>query len=99
MKGGTPPALVARAALAYSRRVIPVCPCEPGGKRPLTYNGFWHAATDAPQVAGWWRRWPDANVGIPTGEQSGLLVLDIDSDTGCPESVALRDRFYGPLPR
>src|SRR3712207_2891462 len=99
IEGGTSPALVARAALAYSRRGIPVFPCEPGGKRPLTYNGFWDATTDAPRLSAWWRRWPDANVGVPTGEQSGLLVLDVDSDAGGPDGLALLERLYGPLPR
>ncbi len=99
MRGETPPALVARAALAYARRGIPVFPCEPGGKRPLTYNGFWDATTDAPSVTAWWRRWPDANVGVPTGERSGLLVLDIDSDAGGPDSLVLLERANGQLPR
>jgi hypothetical protein len=99
MRGGTSPTLVARAALAYSRRGIPVFPCEPSGKRPLTYNGFWDATTDLPRLSAWWRRWPDANVGVPTGEQSGLLVLDVDSDADGPDSLALLERLYGPLPR
>src|SRR3712207_1665965 len=99
MKGGTPPPPVARAALAYSRRGIPVFPCEPGGKRPLTYNGFWDATTEAARVAAWWRRWPDANVGVPTGVRSGLVVLDVDSDAGGPDSLALLERLYGQPPR
>ncbi len=87
------------AALAYARRGIPVFPCEPGGKRPLTYNGFWDATADASSVTAWWRRWPDANVGVPTGERSGLLVLDVDSDAGGPDSLVLLERLNGPLPR
>lgn len=57
-----------KAALSYARRGIPVFPCEPGGKRPLTYNGFWDATTDIGRVKAWWSRWPDANVGVPTGK-------------------------------
>ncbi len=99
MRGETPPALMAKAALAYARRGIPVFPCEPAGKRPLTYNGFWDAAADAPRLSAWWGRWPDANIGVPTGERSGLLVLDVDSDAGGPDSLVLLERLYGPLPR
>jgi bifunctional DNA primase/polymerase-like protein len=98
-EGGTPPALVARAALAYSRRGLTVFPCEPGGKKPLTYNGFYDATTDPRRIRTWWRRWPDANIGIPTGERSGLLVLDVDLDAGGSESLARLEQVNGPLPK
>ena len=74
-------------------------PCEPGGKRPLTYNGFWDASADPRRVESWWRRWPEANLGVPTGERSGLLVLDVDPASGGPESLAALERGRGPLPR
>lgn len=32
------------------------------------------------QVYRWWHEWPDALVGIPTGEISGISVLDGDVD-------------------
>ena len=78
---------------------MPVFPCEPGGKRPLTYNGFWDASADPRRVGSWWRRWPEANLGVPTGERSGLLVLDVDPASGGPESLAALEREHGPLPR
>jgi Bifunctional DNA primase/polymerase, N-terminal len=95
---GSAPILL-KAALSYARRGIPVFPCEPGGKRPLTYNGFWDATMDARHIKAWWGRWPAANVGVPTGEKSGLLVLDIDQRGGGPESLALLERKNGPLPK
>jgi hypothetical protein len=87
-----------KAALSYAKRGIPVFPCEPGGKRPLTYNGFWDATTNLNRVKAWWGRWPDANVGVPTGKGSGLLVLDVDPRDGGPESLATLERENGPLP-
>ena len=77
---------------------MPVFPCEPGGKRPLTYNGFWDASLDAERVEAWWDRWPHANLGVPTGERSGLLVLDVDPASGGLESLAALEREHGPLP-
>ena len=29
---------------------------------------------------GWWARFPDALVGVPTGSASGLVVIDVDPD-------------------
>ena len=95
---GSVPTLL-KAALSYAKRGIPVFPCEPGGKRPLTYNGFWDATTDARRIEAWWSRWPSANVGVPTGQKSGLLVLDIDQRGGGPGSLAVLERENGSLPR
>jgi hypothetical protein len=57
-----------------------VFPCVPGGKEPLTRRGHLDASTDPRKIKAWWTRHPDANIGIPTGERSGLLVLDVDVD-------------------
>jgi hypothetical protein len=95
---GSAPILL-KAALAYARRGVPVFPCEPGGKRPLTYDGFWEATTDLRVIERWWKRWPSANVGIPTGKKSGLLVLDVDLDNGGPESLARLERADRPAPK
>jgi len=87
-----------RGALIYAGRGIPVFPCEAGGKRPLTAEGFLEATTDEARIRGWWERWPNANVAIPTGERSGLLVLDVDAGEGT-DSVALLELSRGQPPR
>jgi len=51
------------------------------------------------QVQRWWRRWPDANVGIVTGAVSGLVVLDVDPRHGGEESLAALEAEHGALPR
>ena len=88
-----------RAALAYARRGMPVFPCEPLGKRPLTRDGFWDASVDAGAVGRWWSRWPDANIGVPTGKRSGLLVLDVDPRDGGAASLTELEEALGLLPR
>ena len=71
----------AEAALEYARRGLPVFPCIPRGKNPLTDHGYLDATTDADQVEEWWRRHPRANIGgVPGG--AGLLVLDVDGPEG-----------------
>lgn len=73
---------LAGAALRYANLGIPVFPCVPGGKQPLTPNGF-HDATSAEAVVHrWWQRNPDANIGLPTGANTGVLVVDVDVHSG-----------------
>ena len=88
--------MLPKAALAYARRGVPVFPCEPGAKRPLTRNGHWDATTDSRVIERWWKRWPSANVGIPTGKKSGVVVLDVDIDDGGLESLAKLERTGTP---
>lgn len=57
---------------------VPVFPCVPGQKRPLTARGFHDATTDLAQIEHWWTRWPEANLGLPTGAVSGVVVVDVD---------------------
>lgn len=65
------------AALAYGEAGLRVFPCVPGEKRPLTRRGFTEAMTDQRRIARWWDRWPEANIGLPTGN-GGVDVVDVD---------------------
>ncbi|WP_443110856.1 bifunctional DNA primase/polymerase [Arthrobacter sp. TB 23] len=53
-------------------------PCVPGGKRPIAEHGLLDATTDPGQVDAWWRQTPTANIGLPTGAASGVVVVDVD---------------------
>lgn len=71
------PAPLADAAAAYAAAGVAVFPCVPGEKRPLTVHGFHDATTDLTQIREWWGRWPDANIGIPTGITVDVLDIDV----------------------
>ncbi len=64
--------------IAFARK-FPVFPCGPD-KRPLVKTGFHAATQDAAQIRRWWKQWPEALVGVPTGQGTGLVVIDYDPD-------------------
>src|SRR5687768_17246154 len=66
-----------RYARECVRRGWPVFPAGPD-KAPLTPHGFHDASRDRDTILGWFRDHPDALLAIPTGRESGLLILDID---------------------
>jgi len=63
------------AALALQ---LPVFPCFPN-KHPACPGGFKDAARDPDRIRALFRRHPGRLIGVPTGEVSGIDVLDIDS--------------------
>lgn len=83
------------AALDYAGRGWSVLPLE--GKIPRNRNGLTSASTNVGQLGDWWRRWPDANVGIRTGAESGLVVLDVDPRHGGLLSLEKLKRQHGSL--
>lgn len=62
--------------------------CEARGKHPRTQHGLKDATTDETTIRAWWQAWPDANVAIRTGRESGVVVLDVDAKHGGFESLA-----------
>ena len=60
---------------------------------------FQHRLASEDEITTWFRRWPDANVGIVTGTISGIAVLDIDPSHGGAESLARLETEHGRLPR
>ena len=73
---------VERAALDAAMQLpYPTFPCR-GDKRPACPHGFKDAALPEAGLATLWARCPGTLVGVPTGESSGLAVLDIDRGTG-----------------
>ena len=67
------------AALEYARKGIPVFPLKPGDKTPIYEGSFHNATTDLEIISRWWDEHPNANIGMPTGQTSGVVVLDIDN--------------------
>ena len=81
------------AALSYARRGQRVFPCGEN-KAPLIAGGFKNATTDARLVHMWWNRWPEARIGLPTGEK--FFVVDVDRLEALGERVEDVGRFVHP---
>src|SRR5260221_8819852 len=70
-----------------------VCACSHGGldvlpngdkhskgKHPRTPHGLADATIDIEQIRQWWGQWPNANIGMRTGD--GIGVIDLDCPVG-----------------
>lgn len=74
-----------RAAIEFAEGGVPVFPCIAEGARiksPLTARGHHEATKEIAKVGSWWSRWPGALIGVPTGTESGVWVLDVDGEAG-----------------
>jgi hypothetical protein len=107
------PSALAVAALGYRARgwwVVPLhsptkqeaCSCErvdcaSPAKHPRTRHGLKDASRDTATIRRWLEQYPEANIGILTGPESGILVLDVDGKQG-EESLAELSRRGFALP-
>lgn len=67
------------AAIDYASRGLAVFPLKARDKAPITAHGVHEATTNFDQIKKWWKRYPNANIGIACGKISGgLLVVDVD---------------------
>ncbi len=66
--------------------------CPNAGKHPVGYmapNGLKSATGNLDVIRAWWKGRPTANIGLPTGRQSGVFVVDVDFKSGGFETLAL----------
>jgi len=76
-----------------------IFPCKPNRKRPLTPRGYKDASSDVGVIETWWSNHPDANIGLCTGKDANLIVVDIDvkSNAGGMESLQKLEAEFGKL--
>lgn len=67
-------------ALEYQKQNLSVIPIRPKEKKPLIiWEEFQQRRATELEIRAWWKRWPQANVGIVTGSISGIVVIDLDN--------------------
>jgi hypothetical protein len=98
-------------AEAYAKRgwrVLPLhnivdgkCSCGQGGcspgKHPRTLHGVKDATVSVAIIGDWWKIYQTANIGIATGQASGIFVLGPDGQAGL-DALADLERRCGRLP-
>src|SRR5947199_7858649 len=95
MKRMNPFREAARKAAFYRFSVFPLRPHE---KIPAIKGWQQAATTHAAAVDRVWEQHWDANIGIATGGELGLFVLDVDGPEGRKSLEQLRGH-YGSLPK
>lgn len=71
------------SALEYCRQGFSVIPLQPRGKKPLVeWTEYYTRKATEEEIREWWTKQPNANIGLVTGEISGMVVVDVDVHRG-----------------
>jgi putative DNA primase/helicase len=75
--------------------------CSSPANHPIGFlvpQGLRDATTDPDQIRDWWDQYPEANIGMPTGAWSGVVVLEVDPEKGGLDSLLALVQRHGVLP-
>jgi hypothetical protein len=97
------------AALTYAERHWQVFPAHASGEKKshksaeYSNGQNWGKTIDAEEIRRDFRRWPRANIGIATGPDSGIFVVEVDTPEGHDvdgiASLRKLEAEHGPLPK
>ena len=90
--------IFANNAPSFWQHGLPVIPLRPRGKEPLMSNWTqYKEKMPTPQEQDHWlRNYPDCNIGLPLGPQSGCIAIDID--TSDPTLIDIIEKICGYSP-
>ena len=69
--------------------------CHSIGKHPRTPKGAYDASSDPAIIEAWFKRWPDANLGMTL---DGYVAIDVDPRHNGTETLELLLQKHGALP-
>lgn len=91
---------ILKAALEYEQKGFSVFPVKSDKKPFVKWEKYQTERAEPDQIREWWKKFPDANVGIITGTISGLDVVDIDSQKGMDAvNELIPDSMVAPVAR
>lgn len=89
---------LAEYAVAYARLGWSIIPIKTRDKKPLVrWEKYQSEKATEDQVESWWKKWPEANIGIVTGLISDIIVIDIDSATGQENYIVAFDELHSTI--
>jgi hypothetical protein len=89
--------VILEAALAYAAAGLVILPTNHDKVALVKWAKIDRPPTEA-EIRGYWRKWPDAWIGMLTGHRSGLDVIDLDNKAGKNGFAAVPDwAFLTPL--
>ncbi|HNQ64719.1 MAG TPA: bifunctional DNA primase/polymerase [Smithella sp.] len=72
-----------QAALNYAgKNNYSIIPLQRNKKPYFQWTDFQHRKASSDEIKAWWSKWPNAMIGIVTGQISGLFVVDCDTQKG-----------------
>jgi hypothetical protein len=75
------------SALQYCKQGFSIIPVGKNKKPLVQWQRYQKEQASEDQMKQWWKKWPTANIGIVTGDISGLAVIDIDEVEVARESL------------
>lgn len=72
--------------------------CADIGKHPAITNWQQEATKNEREIRRLWARFPEANIGILTGEPNKIVVLDVDPRNGGEKALEEHQAKFGALP-
>lgn len=80
--GGVPVNKLLESALNYHELGYSIIPVRQDKKPMIKWEEYQKRRASVGEIKDWWKKHPDANIGIVTGKVSGLAVVDIDTEEG-----------------
>lgn len=78
-------------ALKYRRQGLSVIPLASSGKNPIipSWVEYQKRLPTEAEINEWWTKNPNANIGVVTGQISGLVVVDLDGSEGLLQASSM----------
>lgn len=87
-----------KAAIYYQKIGFSVIPVRENKKPSIKWEKYQTEKAGPDQIQAWWKKWPEANIGLVTGRGSGRMVVDVDTKNGIDAlNEFLNDNLITPV--